>query len=84
MGTHMRGTRIENKVEIYATNLANGTECMSTNAYTKWGEKCEDIYCLPLAPCLEKQAEPSNAAPLTQAQSPTGFSRKIKISPTCL
>jgi hypothetical protein len=28
----MRGTRIEMEVEIYATNLANITKCMSTNA----------------------------------------------------
>jgi hypothetical protein len=31
----MRGTRIEKEVEIYATNLANKTKCMSTNA-NKW------------------------------------------------
>jgi hypothetical protein len=31
----MRGTRIENEVEIHATNLANKTKCMSTNA-EKW------------------------------------------------
>jgi hypothetical protein len=39
---HMRGTRIEKEVEICATNLANKTKCMSTNA-KKWGEKkiCE-------------------------------------------
>jgi hypothetical protein len=29
----MRGTRIEKEVEIYATNLANKTKCMSTNAF---------------------------------------------------
>jgi hypothetical protein len=29
---HMRETRIEKEVEIYATNLANKTKCMSTNA----------------------------------------------------
>jgi hypothetical protein len=28
---HMHGTRIENEVEICATNLANKTKCMSTN-----------------------------------------------------
>jgi hypothetical protein len=28
----VRGTRIENEVEICATNLANKTKCMSTNA----------------------------------------------------
>jgi hypothetical protein len=31
----MRGTRIEKEVEICATNLANKTKCMSTNA-KKW------------------------------------------------
>jgi hypothetical protein len=30
----MRGTRIENEVEICATNLANKTKCMYTNAKT--------------------------------------------------
>jgi hypothetical protein len=30
--THMRGTRIEKEIEIYATNLANETKRMSTNA----------------------------------------------------
>jgi hypothetical protein len=34
----MRGTRIEKEVEICATNLANKTKCMSTNA-KKWGKK---------------------------------------------
>jgi hypothetical protein len=29
---HMRETRIEKEVEICATNLANETKCMSTNA----------------------------------------------------
>jgi hypothetical protein len=33
----MRGTRIEKELKIYATNLANKTECMSTNI-KKWGE----------------------------------------------
>jgi hypothetical protein len=28
----MRGTRLERKVEIGATNLANKTKCMSINA----------------------------------------------------
>jgi hypothetical protein len=28
----MRGNRIENEVEICATNLASKTKCMSTNA----------------------------------------------------
>jgi hypothetical protein len=28
----MRGTRIEKEVEIYATNIANKTKCMGTNA----------------------------------------------------
>jgi hypothetical protein len=31
MNTHMRGTRIEKEVEIYATNLANKTK--SVNIY---------------------------------------------------
>jgi hypothetical protein len=44
---HMGGTRIEKEVEICATNVANKTKRMSTNA--KWGKKiCEDMY-LPLA-----------------------------------
>jgi hypothetical protein len=34
----MLGTRIERDVEICATNLANKTKCMSTNA-KKWGGK---------------------------------------------
>jgi hypothetical protein len=29
---HMHGTRIEEEAEIYATNLANKTKCMSTSA----------------------------------------------------
>jgi hypothetical protein len=29
---HIRGTRIEREVEIYAVNLANKTKCMSTIA----------------------------------------------------
>jgi hypothetical protein len=29
----MRGTEIEKEVEIYATNIANQTKCVSTNAY---------------------------------------------------
>jgi hypothetical protein len=33
---HMRGTRTDKEVEICATNLANKTKCMSTNA-KKWG-----------------------------------------------
>jgi hypothetical protein len=32
----MRGTTVEREVDICATNLANKTECMSTNA-KKWG-----------------------------------------------
>jgi hypothetical protein len=32
---HMHGTRIERKVEIYATNLADKTKFMSTNAQKK-------------------------------------------------
>jgi hypothetical protein len=31
----MRGTRIEEEEEIYATNLANKTKCMSTNVMEK-------------------------------------------------
>jgi hypothetical protein len=31
----MRGTKLEKEVEIYATNLANKTKCMSTNAKKK-------------------------------------------------
>jgi hypothetical protein len=33
---HIRGTRIEREVEIYATDLANKTKCMSTCA-KNWG-----------------------------------------------
>jgi hypothetical protein len=43
----MRGTRIEKEVQICATNLANKTKCMSTNA-KKWGEKIVktfNVYC---------------------------------------
>jgi hypothetical protein len=29
---HIRGTRVEMEIEIYATNLANKTKGMSTNA----------------------------------------------------
>jgi hypothetical protein len=32
---HIRGTRIEREAEIYATNLANKTECMNTKAQKK-------------------------------------------------
>jgi hypothetical protein len=38
----MRGTRIEKEVEICATNLANKTKCISTNA-KKWKTICEDM-----------------------------------------
>jgi hypothetical protein len=38
----MRGTGIENEVEICATNLANKTKCMSTHA-KKWEKICEDM-----------------------------------------
>jgi hypothetical protein len=34
-------TGIDKEVEICATNLANKTKCMSTNA-KKWGENFED------------------------------------------
>jgi hypothetical protein len=39
---HMRGTRIEKEAEIYATNLANKTKCLSTSP-KKWGKECEDM-----------------------------------------
>jgi hypothetical protein len=32
---HIRGTRTERDVEMYATNLANKIKCMSTNAEKK-------------------------------------------------
>jgi hypothetical protein len=32
----MRGTRTEEEVDVYATNLANNTKCMSANAWKKW------------------------------------------------
>jgi hypothetical protein len=38
----MRETRIEKEVENYATNLANKTKCMSTNA--KRGPGCMKRY----------------------------------------
>jgi hypothetical protein len=38
----MRGIRIENEVEICATNLGNKTKRMSTNA-KKWEEKIVKI-----------------------------------------
>jgi hypothetical protein len=31
----MRETRIEKEIEIYATNLANKTKCISTNSQKK-------------------------------------------------
>jgi hypothetical protein len=40
----VRGIRIEKEVEIYATNLANKTKCMRTNA-KKWGEKTHFLLC---------------------------------------
>jgi hypothetical protein len=40
---HMRGTRLEKEVAIYATNLANNTKCMSTNAQKKCERICEDM-----------------------------------------
>jgi hypothetical protein len=49
---HMRGTRIEKELEICATNLANETKWMSTNA-KKWKTICADMYYLPLAPSME-------------------------------
>jgi hypothetical protein len=39
---HMHGTRIEMEVEICATNLAQETKCMSTNA-KKMKKICEDM-----------------------------------------
>jgi hypothetical protein len=39
----MRGTRIEKEVEIYATNLANKTKYMSTNA-KKWKKNFVKTY----------------------------------------
>jgi hypothetical protein len=38
----MRQTKIQKEVEICATNLANKTKCMSTNA-KKWEHFCEDM-----------------------------------------
>jgi hypothetical protein len=38
----MRGTRIENEVEICATDLANKTKFMSINA-KNWKTICEDM-----------------------------------------
>jgi hypothetical protein len=35
----MRVTRIEKEVEIYGTNLASKTKCMSTNGYKKMEKK---------------------------------------------
>jgi hypothetical protein len=42
---HMCGTRTEKEVEICPANLANKTNCMSTNA-KKWKKNCEDTTCL--------------------------------------
>jgi hypothetical protein len=39
---HMRGTGIENEVEICATNITNKTKRMSTNAMNR-GKNCEDM-----------------------------------------
>jgi hypothetical protein len=39
---HICGTRIEREVESYATNVANKTKCMSTNA-KKWKNISEDM-----------------------------------------
>jgi hypothetical protein len=39
---HMRGIRIEMEVEICATDLANKTQCTSTNA-KNWKHFCEDV-----------------------------------------
>jgi hypothetical protein len=36
---HMRGTRTENEVEIYAINLANKTKCMSMSSPLTRGQK---------------------------------------------
>jgi hypothetical protein len=38
----MRGSGIEEQVEIYATNITNKTKCMSINAM-KRGKNCEDM-----------------------------------------
>jgi hypothetical protein len=51
---HAHATKIEKEVKICATNLANKTKCMSTNA-RKWGKKkFEDIKYLPIAPFVEQ------------------------------
>jgi hypothetical protein len=43
----MSGTRIQKKVEICATNLANKTKCTSTNA-KKWGllYSTDGVFCI--------------------------------------
>jgi hypothetical protein len=56
----MRGTRIEKVVEIYATDLANKTKCMSTNA-KKWIYFCEDIVSTSSAIC---GVNPEHSTPL--------------------
>jgi hypothetical protein len=38
----VRGTRIEKKVEVRATNITNKTKCMSTNA-KKWAKKWNNV-----------------------------------------
>jgi hypothetical protein len=48
----MRGTRIENEVEICATNITNKTERMSTNAM-KWVKYFQGMQYLPLVPSVE-------------------------------
>jgi hypothetical protein len=46
----MHGTGIEKYVEIYATNLANKTKCMNTNAQEK-EEKMEKFVTICSAHC---------------------------------
>ena len=42
----MQGTRIEKEADIYATNLANRTKCISSNAQ-KNGKEKEKYVCDP-------------------------------------
>jgi hypothetical protein len=39
----MRGTGIENEVDICAMNITNKTNCMSTNEMKREGGDCEDM-----------------------------------------
>jgi hypothetical protein len=62
----MRATRIEEEVEISATNLINKTKCMGTNT-KKWRKKCEDVICTTSAICGVKLSQYVLLIPLPTA-----------------